>query len=71
MPFYIQSCLIVMDSIVMTQSKLNSLGKDISEKAEHGGSSFEFSTSLILTQGKSEIQNSAKRWVIITLQLIR
>ena len=41
----------------MTQSKLKLLGKDIREKAEHRGSSFDFSTSLIRNQGKSEIQN--------------
>ena len=31
LPFYIQSCLILMDSTVMTKSKLKLLGKDISE----------------------------------------
>ena len=38
---------------------------------EHRGRSFEFSISLILTQGKSEIQNWAKRWVTVSLQWIR
>ena len=38
--------------------------------AEHRGSSFEFSISVVLTQGKSEIQNWATRWIIVTLQWI-
>ena len=39
--------------------------------AENCGSSFEFSISRILTQGKSEIRNWAKRRVIGSLQWIR